>query len=41
LLPKPDEIFGVEVFAGPSSIPIQGLKSGDGAWCGAIAVWTR
>lgn len=41
LLPKPDEVFGIEVFAGPSSIPVQYLKSGDGAWCGAIAVWTR
>jgi hypothetical protein len=41
LLPKPDETFGVEVFAGPSSIPLQYLKFGDGAWCGAIAVWTR
>jgi hypothetical protein len=41
LLPKPDEIFGVEVFAGPSNIPPQYLRFGDGTWCGAIAVWTR
>lgn len=41
LLPKPDETFGIEVFAGPSSIPLQYSRFGDGAWCGAIAIWTR
>lgn len=41
-LPRPDEIHGVEVFAGPSSIPPQyGGLGGNGQWCGMIAVWTR
>jgi hypothetical protein len=41
LLPKPDEIHGVEVFAGPSSIPVQYNGAGTNKWCGLIAVWTR
>ena len=40
-LPKPEEIHGIEVFAGPSSIPMQYGGTGDGKWCGMIAVWTR
>ena len=41
LLPKPEEIHGVEVFAGPSSIPPQYNGAGTNKWCGLIAVWTR
>jgi hypothetical protein len=41
LLPKPEEIHGVEVFAGPSSIPAQYNGAGNNKWCGLIAVWTR
>jgi hypothetical protein len=41
LLPKPEEIHGVEVFAGPSSIPVQYNGAGTNKWCGLIAVWTR
>jgi hypothetical protein len=40
-LPKPEEIHGVEVFAGPASIPVQYSGTGDSKWCGMIAVWTR
>jgi hypothetical protein len=40
-LPKPDEIHGIEVFAGAASIPLQYGGSGDGKWCGLIAIWTR
>jgi hypothetical protein len=41
-LPRPDEIHGIEVFAGPASIPLQYGGEGDGStWCGLIAVWTR
>jgi hypothetical protein len=40
-LPRPDEIHGIEVFAGPSSIPVQYGGTGSGKWCGMIAVWTR
>jgi hypothetical protein len=41
LLPKPEEIHGIEVFAGPASIPLQYSGSGGNKWCGLIAVWTR
>jgi len=41
LLPKPDEIHGIELFAGPASIPLQYLGSGGDKWCGLIAIWTR
>lgn len=40
-LPPPDQIRGIEVFAGPASIPVQYGGSGAGKWCGLIAVWTR
>jgi carboxypeptidase family protein len=41
LLPAPEEVHGLEVFAGASSIPVQYGGTGDGKWCGMIAVWTR
>ncbi len=40
-LPAPDEIHGIEVFAGPASIPLQYGGTGKDKWCGLIAVWTR
>lgn len=40
-LPKPDEVYAVEVFAGPASIPVQYGGTGTDKWCGMIAVWTR
>lgn len=40
-LPRPDEVYGIEVFAGASSIPLQYGGTGSGKWCGMIAVWTR
>jgi len=40
-LPPLLEIYGVEVFAGGSSIPVQFSGTGDGKACGLIAVWTR
>jgi len=40
-LPPPDQIHGIEVFAGPASIPPQYGGTGTGKWCGLIAVWTR
>ena len=47
-LPAPNEIHGIEVFAGPSTIPPQynsamggaGSTHGDNG-CGLIAIWTR
>jgi hypothetical protein len=40
-LPRPEEIYGVEVFAGPASIPVQYGGIGQNKWCGLIAIWTR
>ena len=40
-LPPPDQIRGIEVFAGPASIPVQYSGAGNNKWCGLIAVWTR
>jgi hypothetical protein len=41
LLPPPEEVHGLEVFSGPSSIPPQFGGVGVDKWCGLIAVWTR
>jgi hypothetical protein len=41
LLPPTIDIHGIEVFAGPSSIPLQYGATGAGKWCGMIAIWTR
>jgi hypothetical protein len=45
-LPRPDEIHGIEVFAGPARMPIQynnlgGNDNGTSKMCGLIAIWTR
>ena len=40
-MPRPNEIHGIEVFAGPASIPLQYGGTGSGKWCGMIAIWTR
>ena len=49
-LPPPDQVYGVELFAGAASIPVQygGVggaaaqgETSSGKWCGMIAVWTR
>jgi len=40
-LPRPDEIYGIEFFAGPASIPLQYNGQAKGTWCGLIAIWTR
>jgi hypothetical protein len=40
-LPRPNEIHGIEVFAGPASIPPQYGGTGSNKWCGLIAVWTK
>ncbi|MEO8620730.1 MAG: TonB-dependent receptor, partial [bacterium] len=40
-LPSPSEIYGVEVFAGAATIPLQYTGTGNGKMCGLIAVWTR
>lgn len=41
-LPKPNEIHGIEVFAGPASVPVQyGGLGGPNKWCGLVAIWTK
>jgi hypothetical protein len=40
-LPAPDEVHGIEVFAGAATIPVQYGGTGNGKWCGMIAIWTR
>jgi hypothetical protein len=40
-LPRPEEIHGVEVFAGAATIPLQYGGVGEGKMCGLIAIWTR
>lgn len=40
-LPPPDEIHGIEVFAGAASLPVQYGGAGNNKWCGLIAIWTR
>jgi hypothetical protein len=40
-LPAPSMIHGIEVFAGPASIPLRYTGAGDGKWCGLIAIWTK
>lgn len=40
-LPPPDQIYGLEIFAGAASIPLQFAGAGDGKWCGLISIWTR
>ena len=40
-LPRPEEIHGIEVFAGSARIPLQYGGEGGGKWCGLLAIWTR
>ena len=37
----PKAAYGIEVFNGPSSIPVQLKSSRKDSWCGLIAIWTR
>jgi hypothetical protein len=50
LLPAPQEIYGIEVFAGPATIPPEFSSQGSSAspdeprsrtFCGIISIWTR
>lgn len=40
-LPAPDEIHGIEVFAGAATIPLKYGGTGQGKWCALIAIWTK
>jgi hypothetical protein len=37
----PDEVFGVEVFNGPATIPLEYRSSRRSSGCGLIMIWTR
>ena len=41
LLPAPSDVHGIEVFGGPSSIPLKFGGTGNNKWCGLIAIWTK
>lgn len=41
LLPPPTDIYAMEVFAGPASIPAKYSGVGSDKWCGMIAVWSK
>jgi hypothetical protein len=40
-LPPPDQIYGIEVFGGPATIPPQYNGAGNDKMCGLIVIWTR
>jgi hypothetical protein len=40
-LPPPEDIHGIEVFAGAASIPPKYNGAGNDKMCGLIAIWTR
>jgi hypothetical protein len=40
-LPRPSEIYGVEVFSGSATIPPQYVHAAAGRVCGLVAIWTR
>jgi hypothetical protein len=40
-LPAPSSVYGIEVFAGPRTIPPQYSGAGDMKYCGLIAIWTK
>lgn len=50
MLPPPTEIYGIEVFQGPATIPAEFTSQGASGteedmrsrtWCGLISIWTR
>ena len=37
----PDDIYGIEVYSGPATIPREFMDLGNGADCGLVMIWTR
>ena len=37
----PDQIFGIEIYPGPSSIPVEFNQTVTDTFCGLIVIWTR
>ena len=41
-LPSPEDLAGIEVYTGPSTIPLRyKTYSGRGGYCGVILLWTK
>jgi hypothetical protein len=42
-LPPPSQLFGIEVYSGPTTIPLQFKPFGEhtSAFCGVVLVWTK
>lgn len=41
LLPRPEDIHGMEVFAGPARVPQEYAGTGGNKWCGLVMIWTK
>jgi hypothetical protein len=37
----PNEVAGMEIYAGPSSTPVELAHYQEDTWCGAILIWTK
>ena len=37
----PREVYGVEVYAGPATVPVQYRSMGRDGYCGLVMIWTR
>ena len=37
----PNEVAGMEIYAGPSSTPVELAHYQEDTWCGAIMIWTK
>jgi hypothetical protein len=37
----PEQIFGIEIYSGPSSIPVEFNQTATDTFCGLIVIWTR
>jgi hypothetical protein len=38
---KPEEVAGIEIYAGAASMPVELAHFQEDSWCGAVLVWTR
>lgn len=38
---SPNEVAGMEIYAGPSSMPVELAHYQEDSWCGAVLVWTK
>jgi hypothetical protein len=38
---KPEEVAGIEIYAGAAQLPVELAHFQEDTWCGAVVVWTR